>query len=76
MRWAKNVAQIEAINAFKFLDGKYEGSRSLESLNVGSYNIKMNINDVDWESGDFICLIQNRTQWSAAEYNVGNLLSR
>jgi hypothetical protein len=35
MRWARNVAHIEVINAFKFLNGKSEGMRSLEGLNVG-----------------------------------------
>jgi hypothetical protein len=69
MRWGRNVAQIEDINAMNFLDGKSEG-RPLESLNLGSYNIKMNINDIDCESGDFIC------NEHLDAYNVGNFLSR
>jgi hypothetical protein len=35
MEWARNVAQIEDINAFKFLDDKSERRKLLESLNVG-----------------------------------------
>jgi hypothetical protein len=34
MRWARNVAHIENINAFKLLGGKSEGRRSVEGLNV------------------------------------------
>lgn len=34
MRCARNVAHIEAVNAFKFWDGKSEGRRSFKGLNV------------------------------------------
>lgn len=34
VRWARNVAHIEAVHAFKVLSGKSEGRMSLKGLNA------------------------------------------
>jgi hypothetical protein len=75
MRWARHVARIgEKNNAYRILVGKPEGKRPLGRPRrrwVG--NIKMDLQEIEWDGVDWIDMAQNRDQRRALVYMVLNL---
>jgi hypothetical protein len=72
--WAGHVARIGDRGAYRVLEGRRDGMRSL-----GRYgrrwedNIKMNLQEVGWEGMDFIDLAHDSDGWRALVNVIMNL---
>ena len=67
MRWAGHVAHIgERWSIYRVLVGKPEGKRPLGRPKLGwEDNIKMDLQEVECESMDWIELAEDRDRWQA-----------
>jgi hypothetical protein len=64
----------ESRGRYRVLVGKPEGRRPLGRRRRGSEdNIKLDLREVGWGSGDWIDLAQVRDRWRALVYAVMNL---
>jgi hypothetical protein len=75
MRWAGHVARLgEGSGVYRVLVGKPEGKRPLErTRRRWEDSIKMNIQEVECGSMDWIELAQDRDSWRALMNAVMNL---
>jgi hypothetical protein len=62
----------EKRNAYRILVGNPEGKRPLGRRRWVD-NIKMDLREIGWDSGDWIDLTQDRDQWRALVRAVMNL---
>jgi hypothetical protein len=75
MRWARHVARMGAINAYKITVVKPEGKRLAgRSRRIWEDNIKMDLREVGLVSVDWIHPGQDRDLWRAVVNTVMNLL--
>jgi hypothetical protein len=75
MRWVRHVAFMEEVrSAYNILVGKPEGKRPLRRPRCRwKHNIRLDLREIGWEHGDWMCLAQDRVQWLAVVYVVKNL---
>jgi hypothetical protein len=75
MRWAGHVAHTgENSGAYRILVGRPERKTTLgRPKRRWEDNIKMDIQDVGWESMDWIVLAQDRDRWRALVNAVMNV---
>jgi hypothetical protein len=76
MTWAVHVARMgEKENAYRLLAEKPEGKRPLgRPRRRWVDNIRMDLTDVVWGDGYWICLAQDMNKWGAVVNSVLNLL--
>jgi hypothetical protein len=79
MRWAGHVARMgEGRGAYRILVGRPEGRRPLgRPRRRLEDNVKMDIQEVGWESVDRIDMAQDRERWRAlvSAVNAGDFLT-
>jgi hypothetical protein len=75
MRWAGPGARMEdKRNAYRLLLEYTEGKRPLgKPRSTWADNIKMDLREIGWDSGDWIDLAQDRDHWRALVNTVMNL---
>ena len=75
LRWAGHVARMEQFrNVYRDLVGKLESKRPLgRPRRRWEDNIKMDLREVDCDSGECIDLAEDRYQWKAYVWVVMNL---
>jgi hypothetical protein len=75
MRWAGHVARMgEGRGAYSILVGRPEGRRPLgRPRRRWENNIKMDLQEVEWEGMDWIDMAQGRNSWRALMNAVMNL---
>ena len=75
LRWAGHVARMEqSRNAHRALVRKPEGKRPLgRPRRRSEHNIKMDLREMGYDSGEWIDLVEDRNQWRAYVRMVMNL---
>ena len=76
LRWAGHVARMEkGRSAFRIITGKPTGKRHLgRPRRRWEDNIRMNLEEIGINAGNWVDSVQDRDYWRALEYAALNLL--